>query len=140
MVTDEVQDLGPDPVPAMSLTGAAKTFGHVVALAGGTVEIRAGEIHALVSESSAGKSTVVKLLAGLDHSDAGQFSGGGKLVAFRYVADSEAAVISLDRVHRRQHRRVRLLNESLPECVADARAFGPHLLHAQRPGRRGEIG
>ena len=104
MVTDHVQDLGPDPVPALSLTGAARTFGPVVVLADGTVEIRVGEIHTLVGEHSAGKSTLVKLLAGLHHLDAGQPSVGGKPVALRTVADSKVAGISLDGVYRRQHR------------------------------------
>ncbi|RYV51168.1 sugar ABC transporter ATP-binding protein [Pengzhenrongella frigida] len=94
MVTDD-QDPGPDVVPALSLTGAAKTFGPVVALADGTIELRAGEIHALVGENGAGKSTLVKILAGVYHPDAGQFSVGGAPVAFRSVADSKAAGISV---------------------------------------------
>src|SRR5690554_3284558 len=37
--------------PALSLTGASKTFGPVIALADGTIEIMPGEIHALVGEN-----------------------------------------------------------------------------------------
>ncbi|MET0353109.1 MAG: ATP-binding cassette domain-containing protein, partial [Plantibacter flavus] len=75
---------------ALSLIGAAKTFGPVVALADGTVQIEAGEIHALVGENGAGKSTLVKILAGLYTPDAGDFTLAGKPVAFRGVADSKA--------------------------------------------------
>jgi rhamnose transport system ATP-binding protein len=81
--------------PVLSLTGAAKTFGPVVALADGTVEIRAGEIHALVGENGAGKSTLVKILAGLYHPDSGDFRLSGEPVHFRSVAESKAAGISV---------------------------------------------
>jgi len=82
-------------VPALALVGAAMTFGPVVALADGTIEIRAGEIHGLVGENGAGKSTLVKILAGLYHPDAGTFTVGGSPVSFRTVADSKAAGISV---------------------------------------------
>ena len=81
--------------PALSLIGAAKTFGPVVALADGTIRIEAGEIHALGGENGAGKSTLVKILAGLYTPDAGDFTLAGKPVAFRGVADSKAAGISV---------------------------------------------
>ncbi|WP_285043014.1 sugar ABC transporter ATP-binding protein [Plantibacter sp. LMC-P-059a] len=81
--------------PALSLIGAAKTFGPVVALADGTVQVEAGEIHALVGENGAGKSTLVKILAGLYTPDAGDFTLAGKPVAFRGVADSKAAGVSV---------------------------------------------
>ena len=77
------------------LDGAAKTFGPVVALADGRVDLRGGEIHALVGENGAGKSTLVKILAGVHHPDAGEFLVNGEPVAFRSVADSKAAGISV---------------------------------------------
>lgn len=85
----------PDTPPLLSLHGAAKTFGPVVALADGTIDLRAGEIHALVGENGAGKSTLVKILAGLHHPDAGDFRVEGRAVSFRSVADSKAAGISV---------------------------------------------
>ena len=83
------------PAPLLSLRGAAKTFGPVVALADGTIELLPGEIHALVGDNGAGKSTLVKILAGLHHPDAGDFLVDGAPVAFRTVADSKAAGISV---------------------------------------------
>ncbi|MGV8907976.1 MAG: sugar ABC transporter ATP-binding protein [Propionicimonas sp.] len=83
------------PESLIRLTGAAKTFGPVVALADGMVDIRPGEIHGLVGENGAGKTTVVKILAGVYHLDAGQFLVNGKPVAFRNVADSKAAGLSV---------------------------------------------
>ncbi|TQL40405.1 monosaccharide ABC transporter ATP-binding protein (CUT2 family) [Homoserinimonas aerilata] len=81
--------------PLLQLSGASKTFGPVIALAEGTVEIRAGEIHALVGENGAGKSTLVKILAGVHAPDRGEFLVDGKPVHFRSVSDSKAAGISV---------------------------------------------
>ena len=83
------------PEALLELSGASKTFGPVIALADGTIELRGGEIHALVGENGAGKSTLVKILAGLYHPDAGEFRVAGRPVAFRTVADSKAAGISV---------------------------------------------
>jgi rhamnose transport system ATP-binding protein len=81
--------------PALSLRGASKTFGPVVALADGTIEILSGEIHALVGENGAGKSTLVKILAGVHSPDGGEFLVEGKPVHFRNVSESKAAGISV---------------------------------------------
>ncbi|MGL4340018.1 MAG: sugar ABC transporter ATP-binding protein [Rhodoglobus sp.] len=80
---------------ALELSGAAKSFGPVIALADGTIQLRLGEIHALVGENGAGKSTLVKILAGLYTPDAGDFYVSGNPVSFRTVADSKAAGISV---------------------------------------------
>lgn len=81
--------------PLLVLAGARKTFGAVVALADGSVDLYAGEIHALVGENGAGKSTLVKLLAGVHAPDSGLFQLNGKDVALRSVAESKALGISV---------------------------------------------
>ncbi|MEO6530578.1 MAG: sugar ABC transporter ATP-binding protein [Specibacter sp.] len=81
--------------PVLTLIHAAKTFGPVVALADGTIEILPGEIHALVGENGAGKSTLVKILAGLHRPDSGDFRVSGESMQFRSVGDSKAAGISV---------------------------------------------
>src|SRR5665647_3692365 len=95
MPTAPDQTDGTRPSPILSLRGAVKSFGPVVALAEGTIEILPGEIHALVGENGAGKSTLVKVLAGLYTPDAGDFRVDGQPVAFRNVADSKSAGISV---------------------------------------------
>jgi len=48
----------------LSVTGLSKSFPGVRALADVDFELRAGEIHAVVGENGAGKSTFVKVLGG----------------------------------------------------------------------------
>ncbi len=79
----------------LALHHASKSFGPVIALSDGTIEIRAGEIHALVGENGAGKSTLIKVLAGVHHPDSGDFRFDGAPVTFRSPADSKAAGISV---------------------------------------------
>jgi rhamnose transport system ATP-binding protein len=86
---------GAETSPLLSLRHAVKTFGPVVALADGTIDVRRGEVHALLGENGAGKSTLVKILAGVHHPDAGEFEVEGHPVAFRSVADSKSAGISV---------------------------------------------
>ncbi len=81
--------------PVLSLRGAVKSFGPVVALADGTIDVLPGEIHALVGENGAGKSTLAKVLAGVHAADAGELAVSGQEVHFRDVADSKAAGISV---------------------------------------------
>ena len=81
--------------PALRLRHASKTFGSVVALGDGSIELTAGEVHALVGENGAGKSTLVKILAGVHQPDAGELLVAGSARLFRSPADSKAAGISV---------------------------------------------
>lgn len=63
-----------------SLRGAEKAFPGVRALAGVDIDVREGEIHALVGENGCGKSTLIKLFAGVYTPDAGELLRGGEPV------------------------------------------------------------
>ena len=54
-----------------------KRFGGAIALRGTTLSVRAGEIHALLGENGAGKSTMLKILAGVHQHDSGTITLGG---------------------------------------------------------------
>jgi ABC-2 type transport system ATP-binding protein len=57
---------------AISVEGLVKTFGHVRALDGLDLEVRAGEVHGFLGPNGAGKSTTIRILLGLLRADAGR--------------------------------------------------------------------
>src|SRR6188474_1433623 len=62
------------------MNGIEKRFPGVHAIAQGQFELRAGEVHALLGENGAGKSTMMKVLAGVYTKDAGRIIYKGKEV------------------------------------------------------------
>jgi simple sugar transport system ATP-binding protein/ribose transport system ATP-binding protein len=66
----------------LELLDVAKHFGGVRALAGVSLSIRRGSIHALVGENGAGKSTLGRIIAGALAADGGTMFLDGAAVAF----------------------------------------------------------
>jgi ribose transport system ATP-binding protein len=66
--------------PFLDIRGLVKEFGGTRALDGVDLDVEAGEIHAVLGENGAGKSTMIKVLAGLYRPDAGQVMLGGEKV------------------------------------------------------------
>jgi ribose transport system ATP-binding protein len=62
----------------ISLRGIRKTFGATHALRGVDLEVRPGEVHAIIGENGAGKSTLMKILSGALRPDAGELRLGGR--------------------------------------------------------------
>jgi rhamnose transport system ATP-binding protein len=67
----------------LSLVGVDKRFGGVQALAGVSLDLVAGQVHALLGENGAGKSTAVKLLTGVYPPEAGCVRVRGTAVQFQ---------------------------------------------------------
>jgi ribose transport system ATP-binding protein len=77
----------------LKLTGISKGFTGVQALSSIDFDVRAGEIHALVGENGAGKSTTIKIIAGAYKPDSGQIEFDGRPVHWVRPADAKAAGI-----------------------------------------------
>lgn len=67
-------------VPIVSMRDIQKAFGGVRALKGVDLDIYLGEVHALVGDNAAGKSTLIKTLSGALRPDAGTITFDGKEV------------------------------------------------------------
>ncbi|MFB4314307.1 sugar ABC transporter ATP-binding protein [Actinomadura sp. 21ATH] len=81
--------------PTLALVNVSKSFGAVKALQGVTLELHAGEVHALAGENGAGKSTVVKTFAGVHRPDAGEVRVDGEPVEFGGPADAQQAGVAV---------------------------------------------
>jgi simple sugar transport system ATP-binding protein len=74
--------------PLLALRGVTKTFPGVVANDRIDLEIRAGEVHALLGENGAGKSTLMKILYGFYRADSGEIRHNGRLIPIRSPQDA----------------------------------------------------
>src|SRR4051812_19159940 len=65
--------------PRLRIRGIRKSFGSTHALRNVNLEIRPGEVHALIGENGAGKSTLMKILSGAYQPDTGEVLLNGEL-------------------------------------------------------------
>jgi rhamnose transport system ATP-binding protein len=79
----------------LSLLHAAKSFGAVRAVVDASINIYGGEAHGLVGENGAGKSTVVKMLAGVHQPDAGELLIEGQPVVLTGPAAAQSVGIAV---------------------------------------------
>ncbi len=66
---------------ALAARGIRKVYGGTIALAGADLTVHAGQIHALLGENGAGKSTFVRLLAAIEPTDGGEWEILGQALA-----------------------------------------------------------
>jgi simple sugar transport system ATP-binding protein len=76
-------------------TDLAKSFGHVRATRGVSIDLKKGEVLALFGDNGAGKSTLTKLLCGVYEPDSGSIQVGGRDVTMRSTRDAEALGITV---------------------------------------------
>jgi len=85
--------------PALEMRGITKRYPGVVANDGIDLEIRPGEIHALLGENGAGKSTLMNILYGLATPDEGEILLDGSIVTIKGPSDAIARGISMVHQH-----------------------------------------
>ncbi len=84
---------------ALRLTDITKRFGLVEANRGASLEVEAGEIHALVGENGAGKSTLMRIVAGLYEADGGRIEVDGRDVTGWSTAEAIEAGVGMVHQH-----------------------------------------
>jgi rhamnose transport system ATP-binding protein len=85
----------PTEAPVLRVREVSKSFGAVAAVQGVSFDLYGGEAHALVGENGAGKSTIVKMLAGVHRPDAGTLELDGVPIELGSPAGAKAAGIAV---------------------------------------------
>ena len=84
--SQHMETLMPQPLEtaeaAISLTGVSKSFAGLKVLSDVSFDLRPGEVHALLGENGAGKSTMIKIMSGLYQPDEGLISVKDQPVTF----------------------------------------------------------
>ena len=78
----------------LELKGITKIFPGVKALDGVQFQLKKGEVHALMGENGAGKSTFIKVITGVHKAEEGEMYLDGSKVDFRGPRDAQAAGIA----------------------------------------------
>ncbi|MDR9390692.1 MAG: ABC transporter ATP-binding protein [Trueperaceae bacterium] len=110
--------------PLLELRGVTKRFPGVVANDGVDLQVRRGEVHALLGENGAGKTTLVHMLYGLQAPDEGALLMDGAPLALRSPRDAKAAGIGLVAQHFHLARR-HTVAENLALALPDTPAWFP---------------
>ena len=84
--------------PLLRLRGLSKSFGPVRAIVDVDLDIPAGKVTALVGDNGAGKSVLIKCIAGIHTPDSGQILWQGRPVHLRTPRD--AAALGIETVHQ----------------------------------------
>ena len=84
---------------AVEMLGITKRFPGIIANDNITLQLRKGEIHALLGENGAGKSTLMSVLFGLYQPEEGEIRKDGRTVSIRNPNDANALGIGMVHQH-----------------------------------------
>ncbi len=79
----------------LKMKDISKSFSGVPALKNASLELRSGEVVALMGENGAGKSTLMKILTGIYERDSGEVEVFGKKVEFQNVRQSQEMGVAI---------------------------------------------
>lgn len=80
--------------PLLSMRSISKAFGGIPALSAASLEVAPGEVHALIGQNGAGKSTMIKILTGYVSREDGDISFDGRPFEARSPQDAQRKGIS----------------------------------------------
>lgn len=84
----------PEPPLLLSAHGLRRTFGETIALDSCGLDVREGEIHAVVGENGSGKSTLIKILSGIVRAETGTLTWMGRPASFTTPRAAQEAGIA----------------------------------------------
>jgi multiple sugar transport system ATP-binding protein len=84
---------GRSKLATVSINGARKSYGALEVLHGVSIDIADGEFVVLVGPSDCGKSTLLRMLAGLEDITAGEISIGGRVVNSLQPKERDIAMV-----------------------------------------------
>ena len=87
------------PAPRLALVGIRRQYGPVIALDAASLTVQRGEVHALLGENGAGKSTMMKIVFGLEQPDAGTIHIDGDSAHIRSPRHAMRQGISMVQQH-----------------------------------------
>ena len=79
----------------LKIENISKRYGGLVALNGVRLDVRRGEVHAVVGENGAGKSTLMNILGGIVRRDSGTVFYKGNRIEFESPSDAMKSGVSL---------------------------------------------
>lgn len=87
-----------DATPLLSVRGISKSYGGLQAVKQASIDIRPGEVVALVGDNGAGKSSFIKMLSGVMSPDSGSIWVNGREAKFSSPADARA--VGIETLHQ----------------------------------------
>ena len=79
-----------ETIPVLAIKHVSKSFDTTQALNDVSLDLYAGEIHALMGENGAGKSTLIKIMTGVYHPDEGEMYLDGNLIRVANSVEAQA--------------------------------------------------
>ena len=109
----------------LELDNLAKYYGNIIALEGVTTTVEAGEVTCVLGDNGAGKSTFIKILAGVHQHDAGTVKLDGTKVCFESPRESLAAGIATVYQDLADGQQLKVAQAVLLASVTDCHCPGP---------------